>query len=259
MTGTPRDPFDVAGKVVAVTGASSGLGRHFASVLARRGALVIAAARRLDLLETLVQEIEDGGGRAAAVRLDVTDAASIATAFDRVEEVFGPVQALVNNSGVTVSAPATELEEADWDRVIDTNLKGAWLVSREFARRARAAKAGGAIVNVASVLGLRVAGQVSAYAVSKAGLVQLTAAMALELARYGIRVNALAPGYIETELNRDFFASDAGRAMINRIPQRRLGRPEDLDGPLLLLASDASGFMTGSVLAVDGGHLVGSL
>jgi len=192
MTMAP-DLFDVTGKVILVTGASSGLGRHFATMLARRGALVALAARRLDPLQEAVYAITENGGRAMAARLDVTEAASCTACFAAVEGAFGPVDVLVNNSGVTASVPSLDLDEADWDRILDTNLKGAWLATREFGRRARTTKRGGAAVNVASILGLRVAGHVSAYAASKAALLQLTAAMALELARYGIRVNALAP------------------------------------------------------------------
>jgi NAD(P)-dependent dehydrogenase (short-subunit alcohol dehydrogenase family) len=256
---TAADLFDVTGKVILVTGASSGLGRHFATLLAGRGATVVLAARRLDALHEAVAAIEASGGRAMAIRLDVTQAAACTACFDDVERAVGPVDVLVNNSGVTAAVPVLDLDEADWDRILDTNLKGAWLVTREFGRRSRAAKRGGSVVNVASILGVRIAGQVAAYAASKAALLQLTAAMALELARYGIRVNALAPGYIATDLNRAFFASEAGKALIARIPQRRLGTPEDLDGPLLLLASEASRFMTGATIAADGGHLVSSL
>ncbi|HWL68709.1 MAG TPA: glucose 1-dehydrogenase [Geminicoccus sp.] len=249
------DRFDMTGKVALVTGASGGLGRHFASVLALAGAEVVLAARRQDALAEAADRIEAAGGRARTVGLDVTDARSVDQAFQEA----GPVDVLINNSGVTATVTAVEMEEADWDRIVDTNLKGAWLVARAFARQAIAAKHEGAIVNIASILGLRVAGHLSAYAASKAGLIQLTQTMALELARHQIRVNALAPGYIETDINRDFFQSERGKALIARIPQRRLGQEEDLDGPLLLLASDASRFMTGSVVAVDGGHLVSSL
>lgn len=251
--------FSLEGQTALVTGASGGLGRHFAEVLARAGATVVLAARRTELLAKAVSELEARGHRATAVVMDVTDAASVAAAFAQAEAAGNPVTILVNNSGIVTSASSLDLEEEDWDRVLDTNVKGAWLVSRVFARNARAARREGAIINVASILGFRVAGNVSAYAVSKAGLVQLTRAMGLELARFGIRVNALAPGYIATDLNRAFFESEPGKAMIARIPQRRLGSLDDLDGPLLLLASAASRYMTGSTITVDGGHLVSSL
>lgn len=249
----------IAGRGALVTGASSGLGRHFAKVLAGAGARVVLAARRTDALETTREAIAAAGGTAIPVRMDVTDSASVRRAVAEAGEALGGIDILVNNAGVTVTAPLLDLEEADWDRVIDTNLTGCFLVAQEVARSMRDRKSGGAIVNVASILGMRVGGQVSAYLASKAGLVHLTKAMALELARHGIRVNALCPGYLETELNSDFFASEAGKALVKRIPQRRLGRLEDLDGPLLLLCSDAGAYMTGSVIAVDGGHLVSSL
>ena len=252
------DLFRLDGRCALVTGASGSLGRHFAEVLARAGAAVVLAARRLDRLETIADEIGAAGGKAMAVALDVTDAGSIGAAFAAAEERLGPVTVLVNNAGLTVTKPLLEHDEADWDKVMDTNLKGAWLVAQEAAQR-MAAAGGGNIINIASILGLRVAGTVPAYCASKAGLIHLTRAMALELARDGIRVNALAPGYIETDINRDFFAGEAGQRLIKRIPQRRLGQLEDLDGALLYLASDASRYMTGSVVTVDGGHMVSSL
>jgi NAD(P)-dependent dehydrogenase (short-subunit alcohol dehydrogenase family) len=263
-TGTTHDVptharFGLAGRIALVTGASGGLGQHFAEVLAEAGAAVAVSARRTELCEDVAAGIVARGGRAVAVRLDVTDAASVAAAFAEVEAALGPVGVLVNNSGIAASVRSTELSEADFDAVMDTNLKGAWLVSAEAARRAKAAGTALSIVNVASILGLRVTGHVSAYAASKAGLIQLTKAMALELARDDVRVNALAPGYIETDINSTFFASEAGQAMVRRIPQRRLGTPSDLDGALLLLASDASRYMTGAVIAIDGGHLVSPL
>lgn len=251
--------FSLAGQVALVTGASGGLGRHFAAVLAAAGATVVVTGRRRDRLEEAVAELSSAGGRAIAVPLDVTVSASVREAFTEAERLAGHVTLLINNSGLAVTGPSIELAEEDFDRVMATNLKGPWLVSREMARRARAAARHGSIINVASILGMRVAGNVSAYAASKAGLIQLTRAMALELARDHIRVNALLPGYIATDLNRAFFESEAGAAMIKRVPQRRLGTPSDLDGPLLLLASDASRFMTGETLVVDGGHLSSSL
>jgi NAD(P)-dependent dehydrogenase (short-subunit alcohol dehydrogenase family) len=246
-------------KHALVTGASSGLGRDFSEFLAAAGAKVTLAARRESALAQSVADIRAKSGQARSVVMDVTNGGSIERALERAEEGFGPVSILINNAGVTVTRAALDLDEATWDQVIDTNLKGAWLAAQVAARRMVHHGISGSIVNIASILGLRVAGGVGPYAVSKAGVVQMTKALALEWARHKIRVNALAPGYIETELNRDFFASEAGKALIKRIPQRRLGEAKELEGPLLLLASDAGSYMTGSVIAVDGGHLVSSL
>ena len=251
------DRFDLTGKVALVTGASGGLGLHFARTLAEAGAKVALAARRKEQLEANVAAI--GGDAAIAVAMDVTDPDSVARGMAEIAQRFGPATIVVNNSGVTATRSALDLDPGEWDKIMATNLKGAWLVSRAAAKHLIEAKLAGSIVNVASILGFRVAGHVAAYAASKAGLVQLTQALALEWARYRIRVNALAPGYVETDLNRDFFASDLGKALIARIPQRRLGRIEDLDGALLLLASDASAYMTGSSIVVDGGHLQSTL
>jgi NAD(P)-dependent dehydrogenase (short-subunit alcohol dehydrogenase family) len=251
--------FDVSGKTALVTGASSGLGQHFARTLASAGANVVLAARRLERLQALAQQIQSAGGSAFAVAMDVADADSVRVGFDTASRAFAPVTIVVNNAGVAHSAPALELSHADWDAVIDTNLKGAWLVTQEAARRLVAAGLGGSIINIASVLAFRVAGHTAAYAVSKAGLVHLTRVLALEWARHNIRVNAIAPGYIETDLNREFLASTAGLALIKRIPQRRAGTPADLDGALLLLASEASRYMTGSTIVIDGGQLQSTL
>jgi NAD(P)-dependent dehydrogenase (short-subunit alcohol dehydrogenase family) len=251
--------LDLSGKSILVTGASSGLGRHFADRLAEAGATVIAAARRAGELERLVAEIRAAGGNAHAVVMDVTDLGSVKAGIAEAIRLAGGLDGLVNNSGVTETVPLLDQTEEGWDRVLDTNLKGAFAVATEVARQMVGARRGGAIVNIASVVGLRQGGQLTAYATSKAALVQLTKQMALEWARYGIRVNALAPGYIETDFNRDFFQSPAGEAMIKRIPQRRLGQPADLDGALMLLLSDAAAYITGAVLPVDGGHLVSPL
>lgn len=249
------------GRHVLVTGASSGLGEHFARLLAGCSAAVTIAARRVDRLQSLVNELAAAGApHARAVALDVTDDASIASALSAATaDGAPPLDVLVNNAGVAASEAAIDVDGAVFDRVLDTNLRGPWLLSVGAAKGWRDAGRSGVIVNVASILGLNVSKGVAPYAVSKAGVVQMTKAMALEWARYGIRVNALCPGYVETEINADFFASEAGKRMIQRIPMRRLGAPEDLDGAFLLLASDASAFMTGSVLAVDGGHLVTGL
>lgn len=253
------DLFRLDGRHALVTGASSGLGRHFAGVLAAAGARVSAAARREDALEQTVRTIRGSAGEAHSLRMDVTDAGSIEQAFAAAEANFGPVDILINNAGVTGTRAALDVTDSDWSSVIDTNLKGCWMVAQHAARRMVQRGGGGSIVNIASILGMRVAGGVAPYAISKAGVVQMSKALALEWARHKIRVNALAPGYIETDLNEDFFAGDAGKALIRRIPQRRLGEARELDGALLLLASDAGSYMTGSVIAVDGGHLVSGL
>ncbi|MCW2241110.1 SDR family NAD(P)-dependent oxidoreductase [Azospirillum canadense] len=255
--------IDLNGKTALVTGASSGLGRHFAGVLARAGARVALAARRTDALADTRAAIEASigvaGGSAVTVAMDVTDPDSVRDGVAEAAAALGRIDILVNNAGVTITRPFLDMEEEEWERVVDTNLTGCARVARAVARRMRDDGTGGAIVNIASILGLRVAGQVSSYIASKGGLVQLTRAMALELARHNIRVNALCPGYLETELNSDFFATDAGKTLIKRIPQRRLGRLDELDVPLLLLCSDAGSYMTGSMLTVDGGHMVSSL
>jgi len=251
--------FDIRDQHVLVTGGSSGLGRHFARFVAGNGAKVTLAARRAEALESAVAEIGAAGGKAKSVILDVTSVDSVSRAMEQAESGFGPIHAVINNAGVTATKPALEQDERAWDSVIDTNLKGVWLVAQAAARRMVENKVKGSVVNIASILGLRVAGAVAPYAISKAGVIQMTKALALEWARYGIRVNALAPGYFMTELNDDFFESEAGKALIRRVPQRRLGQLEELDGPLLLLVSNAGSFMTGSVVTVDGGHMVSGL
>lgn len=257
MTGA-IDRFNLRGQLVLVTGASSGLGQHFARLLAGVGARVAVAARRADKLQGVVDAIVAQGGEARAFTLDVTDNASVRACFDAIG-AWGVPDVVINNAGVTVTRPVLAQTEEDFDQVLDTNLKGNWLVATEAARRMVAAQKGGAIVNVASILGERVAGGVAPYAISKAGVVKATKALALELARHGIRVNALLPGYVVTDLNRDFLTSEAGDKLRARIPSRRFGEMGDLDGPLLLLASDAGKAMSGATVAVDGAHLVSSL
>lgn len=246
------------GKTALVTGSSSGLGAHFATLLSELGADVVLAARRVDRLQPLVECLNVGERRARAVPLDVTQATSVAACLDVVSEWSAP-DIVVNNAGITVTKALLEQTEADYDQVLDTNLKGCWLVATEAARRMVKDGRPGSIVNIASILGERVAGGVAPYAISKAGIIQATKAMALELARHGIRVNALLPGYVTTDLNREFLASEAGNKLRSRIPSRRFGEPSDLDGPLALLVSDAGRAVTGAALAVDGGHLVSSL
>ncbi|MDB5581480.1 MAG: short-chain dehydrogenase/reductase [Bradyrhizobium sp.] len=247
--------FDLSGKVALVTGASSGLGAHFAKVLAGAGARVVIAARREARLQALARDISIAGGSCETLLLDVTDSAAIETAGERLKLI----DILVNNAGLVREGAAVDQSQADWDSVIDTNLKGVFLLAQATARAMRDRGHGGTIINIASILGLRQAAGVLPYAVSKAGVIQMTKTLALEWARFGIRVNALAPGYFSTEINADFWGGETGRAMVRRIPQRRLGQLEDLSGPLLLLASEASAYMTGTVLAVDGGHLVSGL
>jgi 3-oxoacyl-[acyl-carrier protein] reductase len=248
--------FDLSGKVALVTGASSGLGVRFAEVLAQNGAAVVLVARRADRLGALKARIEKSGGRAIAVEADVRERAAMQAAFDAAEKAFGTVTILVNNAGVAHAGRAVDLAEEEWRRVLSTNLDAVLYWSQEAARRMLAAGDGGAIVNIASVLGLGVAKGVVAYATAKAGVIQLTKALALELAFKGIRVNAIAPGWIVTELNRDFLTSEKGRALTRDIPIGRFGEERDLDGPLLLLVSDAGRFVTGATIVADGGQSV---
>ncbi|MGJ4993852.1 SDR family NAD(P)-dependent oxidoreductase [Bradyrhizobium sp. HKCCYLR20261] len=248
--------FDVSREVILITGASQGLGRQFARVLSAHGAAVALAARQTGKLKALEEEIKAKGGRAAAVEMDVTSNASIAKALDAAEAALGPVTVLINNAGIAAEKLAVEQSEADWDAVIGANLKGAYFAATEVARRMIARKAPGNIINIASVLGFSVVKFVSPYAISKAGVVQATKALALELAANNIRVNALAPGYIDTDINRDVWETPAGEKLIKRIPQRRVGHESDLDGAIMLLASNASRYMTGSVVTVDGGFLL---
>ena len=248
-------PFRLDGRRALVTGASSGFGRHFALVLSQAGADVIVAARRADRLADLVAEIEKAGGKARALDLDVTKGDSIRACF----AASGPVHVLVNNAGMSVSKRILEYSEADWDAVVGTNLRGAWLVAQEAAKGMAAAGIPGSIINITSILGSRVTNGLTLYAASKGGLRHLTRSMALEVAKHGIRVNSIAPGYVSTEINSDYLASEGGDKMRKVIPFRRFGEFKDLTGPLLLLASDAGSYMTGTEIVVDGGHLCSPL
>jgi NAD(P)-dependent dehydrogenase (short-subunit alcohol dehydrogenase family) len=250
------DIFSLHGKVAMVTGSSSGLGVRFAEVLAENGASVVLVARRADRLTALKSRIEKAGGKAIAAEADVRDRAAMAAAFDMAEKSFGTVTILVNNAGVAHAGRAVDLPEEEWRRVLSTNLDAVFYCAQEAARRMLAAKAGGAIVNIASVLGFGVDKGVVAYATAKAGVVQLTKALALELAFKAIRVNAIAPGWIVTELNREYLSSEKGLALKREIPIGRFGEERDLDGPLLLLVSDAGRFVTGATIVADGGQVV---
>jgi NAD(P)-dependent dehydrogenase (short-subunit alcohol dehydrogenase family) len=250
-----QNRFDLSGKTALITGASSGFGWHFSKVLADAGAKVVLGARRTDRLEQLCKEIKADGGSALPVELDVTKAQSIADAFDAAESSFGTVTILVNNAGISRAGLLLTLSEQDWDAVMDTNLKAVWSVGREAASRLSQAGVGGAIVNISSLLAFGTGKSLGSYMAAKSGVVHLTRAMALEWSALGVRVNALAPGYFPTEMTGNFFETAAGQQMTGRIPQKRVGNIDELSGPLLLLVSDASSYMTGSIVTVDGGHL----
>jgi NAD(P)-dependent dehydrogenase (short-subunit alcohol dehydrogenase family) len=250
--------FSLTDKVAIVTGASSGIGAHFAGVLAGAGAKVALLARRKSRAEEVAARVA-ANGSTVAFEADVTDRESIARALRDIEAEFGPADILINNAGVHAGAMAMDLKPEDWDATMDTNLKGAWLMTQLTAQRWTANQRPGVVVNIASILGIGIGRGVMSYGVSKAALIHMTKTLAREWARYDIRVNALAPGYFPTELTRDFLASPAGQTMVKSIPQRRIGNLEDLDGPLLLLASSASSYMTGSVIVVDGGQVLSGL
>jgi len=251
--------FDLTAKVALVTGASSGFGAHFAKVLAKHGAKVVVAARRLEKLESLVEEINSAGGTAMAVSMDVTNNDSVKSSFDSAESAYGVVDIVSNNAGVADSKMALNTDEASWDFVIDTNLKGVWRVAMEAGKRLVSANKSGSIVNTGSILGLRVAVSQSSYATSKAAVVQLTKSLALEWARKNIRVNALCPGYFITEINKEYFTTEHGKNYIAQTPTVRTGRLDELTVPFLMLASDAGSFVNGIALPVDGAHSLSAM
>ena len=248
--------FNLAGRVALVTGASSGLGRQFAKALADNGAVVALVARRVDRIADLQKTIAAGGGRAVAIEADVTDRTAMTRAFDAAEKAFGTVTILVNNAGIAHSGRAIDMPPEEWRKILATDLDAVFFWAQEAARRMLAAKKQGSIVNIASVLGLAVSKGAVAYATAKAGVVQLTKALAVELAFKGVRVNAIAPGWFVTEINDKYLASEAGSAIKREIPMGRFGNEGDLDGALLLLASDAGSYITGATIVVDGGQVV---
>ncbi len=253
--------FSLEGKNIAVTGASSGFGHHFAGVLADAGASVVLGARRTEKIQDRVNEINDRGGKATGVSLDVTKPESCADFLQQAEDTYGPVDVLVNNAGVEAGAKTyTMIDEEDWDYVMDTNVKSVWRLAKMYTEAVtRSGQGGGNIINIASITAYRTIKGQFPYAVSKAALVKATEIMALEGARYGIRANALAPGYILTDVSRVLLESERSESFVKGIPMRRYGEFEDLNGPLLLLASDASSYMTGSTIVVDGGHICAEL
>lgn len=253
------DLFKLDGRVALITGAGSGLGRQFALTLADAGAEVVLAARRQDKLAETKKLVEKAGGTAQVLEMDVSDGASVTAAFEKFDKLGKPIHILVNNAGINRTGFVADLSEADWDAVVDTNLKGVFLVAQAAARRMMKQGKGGSVINIASILGYRISKALSPYIAAKAGVVHLTQSMALEWARFGIRVNSIAPGYFPTEINDGFLESEQGQVLLKAVPMRRAGGMPEIAGPLLLLASDAGSYMTGSNLTVDGGHLCSSL
>jgi NAD(P)-dependent dehydrogenase (short-subunit alcohol dehydrogenase family) len=248
--------FDLKGHVALITGASSGLGERFAQVLAVNGAAVALVARRADRLKELQDRIGKAGGRAIAIEADVLDRKAMTRAFEQVEKAFGTVTILVNNAGIAHATRAVDITPEEWRRILSVDLDAVFFWAQEAAKRMLAAGKKGAIINIASVAGLGVSKGIAAYATAKAGVVQLTKALGLELAFKGVRVNAIAPGWFVTDINREFLSSEAGAALKREIPMGRFGEQGDLDGALLLLASDAGAYMAGTTIVADGGQIV---
>jgi NAD(P)-dependent dehydrogenase (short-subunit alcohol dehydrogenase family) len=250
------DSFSLRGRTALVTGASSGIGNGVARGLAQAGATVVAAARRRDKLEKLVKDIEQEGGLAMAASIDVTDNNTIDTALDQAQEELGVIDIVVNNAGVADAKPFLKTEDESYDFVMDTNVKGVWQVTQAAVRRMVDAGTPGSIVNISSLLGLGAQSGYASYCASKGAVIQLTRAMALDLARYNIRVNAIAPGWFVTEINQDFLMSGDGQAYLKKTPARRAGEIQELVGPIILLCSEAGSFVNGVVLPVDGSHSI---
>ena len=251
-----ENPFDLSGKVALITGASSGLGRHFTKTLSANGAKTILAARRVENMKKLKSELKNDS---FIVDLDVTSKESVNNLKEEIENTIGQLDIVINNAGISDPVKFKDISEDSWLSVLETNLNGAFRIAKMATDIMLKNEAGGSIINIASILAERVGLNLTSYASAKAALVQLTKSMALELARSNIRVNALAPGYILTEINQEFFDTDEGQGYVSKIPMKRLGLESELDGALLLLASDASSFMTGSVITVDGGHVINPL
>ncbi len=247
--------FDLRGKTAFVTGATSGIGREFAMALAAAGAAVAVVGRREDRLASLVRDIEAQGGRALAIPLDVNDLKSLGPAIALAEEKLGPLWLLVNNSGVAVTKSALDHTEDDYDQVLNTNLKAPFFLAQA-AAKAMIRQGGGRIVNIASIGAMKVLGGTSTYCISKAGIAHMTRCMALEWAQHNINVNAICPGYVRTEMTEDFFNTAAGGRLMAKFPRKSIGEPDDLNGLLLLLASDQGSFITGSLMVADGGQIL---
>jgi NAD(P)-dependent dehydrogenase (short-subunit alcohol dehydrogenase family) len=254
-----QDIFSVEGKHILITGASSGLGAHMATMLAGRGARISAAARRVDRLQSLVEDIQGNGGEAAAMAMDVVDQAAVETGFDQARSRFGAVDVVINNAGTAARAPAEDTTAEEWHRVIEANLNGAWYVAQCAGRQMIESGNGGSIINMASIMAYRQSEGLAAYCSSKAAVNHLTHVLALEWAARGIRVNAIAPGYFYSEMTDALLASERGQAMVANTPLKRAGTPDELDGTVLLLASDASSYINGATIVVDGGHMQTSL
>ncbi len=251
--------FDLSGRLALVTGAGSGLGRQFAQTLADAGATVVLAARRAEKLHETAALITASGGSAHCLSLDVADSQSVVDCFQEMESEIGIADVVVNNAGITSVGYLANVSEDDWDAVLNTNLKGVFLVAQAAARSLAREKRGGSIINIASILGKRVSKMLGPYIAAKGGVIHLTKSMSLEWARYGVRVNAIAPGYFRTEMNDGLVDSETFKENVRQIPMRRIGDSKELAGPLLLLASDAGSYMTGATITVDGGHLCSSL